>query len=411
MNRKLLNQLRKWNSNTKKKPLILQGPKNVGKTYLVLDFIKDSFDYNIYMNFEHNPTFCDFFNEPNPDTLLSLIKKHFHIQDTLSSYVIVLDEVDYCPNIVSNILSFAFYNKEIPFILITSNCVFCEKYNVIKNAIILNLFPMDFEEFLNALAHEWYIAVIKDHFQSNKKLPPIVHQELLTLFGTYMKVGGMPEAVNEYINTQMLGNIPEKHQIIKNHQLSYAKQTLSDGEYLKLVHTYNALDIPLTKKNRKFQYKQIRKGATKKQYEMAIQYLEEQKFIIPVSKLLAKREEGASKFYFFDSGMLSSQISSSNRQIIDMDGLLENIIAQHLYSQSCEFYYWEAKSQAKLSFVLKNEDFYIPIEVKTDLTTRSRCLSRFKEDYGISYGIKISPGPFEYKNNIKYVPIYAIFCI
>jgi len=186
------------------------------------------------------------------------------------------------------------------------------------------------------------------------------------------------------------------------------------------------MDKQLIKENRKFQYNLIRKGATYAIYENAVQYITDTFYGIRCNKLAEEALENAwdaevnsnilpqYKLYMSDVGMLYSSLKQIEDKHPDQirKGLIENYVAQTLYSNGYQLTYWESNSQAKIDFILFKDDYLLPIEVKTGNITRSKNLSVLKSKCNqIKEAIKISTRNFEYSGNIKYVPIYAVFCI
>ncbi|WMJ88239.1 ATP-binding protein [Anaerocolumna sp. MB42-C2] len=433
MKRKLLSKLLEWKEETHKKPILLTGGRGVGKTYFVYDFAKTFYTEYIYINFESDPHFYELIlNNPSIETVL---RDYFHLSEVSSPILVILDEITRCPD--SNIMIYKFLKTEYMnhIIAITSNI--SQQIFTDSGFYQLELFPMDFEEFLIATGNEWYIEVISVHFASDTKIPDIVHQELLTLFELYYQIGGMPMAVNEYINTGSAFNVPEQHRIIVNSYLSDSYRFNTEGEFLKISQTFNTIDKQLIKNNRKFQYKLIRKGATQAFYADALQYIKDTGYGIGCYKLGDDSLMGLNtkdtinpfdeaiqfhkknlhlnfKLYMLDVGILYSALKKQYIEISDqyLAGILENYVAQCLTAQGYPLYFWESDSQAKIDFIIKKDNKIIPIEVRSNDQTRSRNVSIFRSKFtSVSDSIKISTRNFEYCNHVKYVPIYAVFCI
>lgn len=416
MKRKLLSQLVKWYDEKPNIPLLLQGPKGVGKTRLIFDFIKTYDENKIYINFEQNPMLIDLFKYADESLVIQKVSEYFHIDSTFST-IIVLDEINYCTEIFELLSCDLTKYPQLKFILISSSNTLSMDQKIYKKLTRLRLYPLDFEEFLDATGYVWYISVIREHYISNQPIPDILHEELLDLFDEYLMVGGMPLAVNEYIALNSALNISEQHMLITNHYFNSLKNNLTEGEYLKACQLYQTIDQQLSKKNKKFQYNLIRKGATKKIYETAMSTLTDDQFFIKCLKFKPSQLDDSSKIYLFDTGLLLTKAKKSMfSTIVENDsvfnrGLLENYIAVELHSKGYPLYYWESNSQAKIDFIINKEGIFLPIEVRETNNTRSKALSIFKTVYPTEKSIKISPKNFSYHNNIKYLPLYATFCI
>ncbi|HHT56128.1 MAG TPA: ATP-binding protein [Herbinix luporum] len=289
---------------------------------------------------------------------------------------------------------------------------------------------MQFNEFLTAIGSEWYIETIIAHYNSNKKIPDIVHKELLNLHNLYLQIGGMPSIINEYLNFNNISNIPEQHSHLMGTYRHYLSLLSSDSESLKMNQVLDCLPLQLLKNNKKFQYNLIRKGTTHAMYKEAIQSLSNQNYIIPCYKMTTKdlsnidkileedrlnvNEITSFKLYLSDAGLLHSLLLKEIKTTFNKvarKALLENYIATTLKVNGYPIVFWESESTAKIDFLLSNKGEIIPLEIFCDTNTRSKSISVLKQKIDFPYSIKISERNFEYSNNVKYVPYYAAFCI
>lgn len=416
MKRKALEAIQFWYQSEPQRPLIIQGPKGVGKTRLMTDFLSTYTGNKIYLNLELNPGLLDLLDSENVQHTLQAITKYFAI-DASSDTILIFDECNACEFLISQINE---YQSQIPmfrFVFISSYpLIQMENYrNESNNYHVISLHPMDFEEFLAASNNHWYISVIKEHYKSSKPIPDIVHKDILNLFYDYLLIGGMPAAINEYISLESILNVSESHYCIQNYQLSSLRQHNSEASYVKLESLYQTLDQQLSKKNKKFKYNLIRKGATKNQYLAETKTLEDYGIILPCLPLGS--DTIGQKMYLYDVGILVSKAKmntfckelSTNTELYK--GIIENYVAESLVSKGYSLYFWESGSQAKIDFILKKEESYIPIEVYSNEHTKSKAVSIFSNSYPMSYSIKVSPKNFSKNHNTQYVPLYAVFCI
>lgn len=432
MKRKLINNLLEWKENYEVKPLLLIGARGAGKTYLANDFAKGFYAKSIYINLERVPEHRNLFDSEDVSiwiqNLLMLSETYPYplelSENDKEPILFIIDEITFYPFLLDKLKTLVNANPPFQILCITS---FRNKlYESDDFFYVLQLFPLNFEEFLIATGNEWYAEAIRTHYATNKKLPDIVHRELLNLFEDYIQIGGMPSAVNEFINTEGKYNVSEQHRILADAYLGDAKRCNDEGESLKISQIYNIIDKQLMKENRKFQYTLIRKGATHAMYFNAIQYITNTFYGIRCNKLTEESLECTSeinvdssnlsqyKLYMSDVGMLCSSMKQVTDKHPDQirKGLLENYVAQTLYANGHHLNYWESNSQAKIDFIIYQNDYILPIEVKTGNLTRSKNLSVFKiKCNNIKYAIKISTRNFEFSGDIKYVPIYAVFCI
>jgi predicted AAA+ superfamily ATPase len=414
----------KWKNEEDNKALFLVGPKCVGKTYMASEFGKTFYKRAVYFNFENEDELKELFlreDGPCNDTneIIDNICNYFNIskEEFLdnSPVLFIFDEITYLPFYSKIIKIFEESDLKLPIVVISSspNELFTEVSE--SNYDVIHVYSMDFEEFLIAIGFQWYSDVIREHYQSNKKLPNIVHNELLSLFELYLKIGGMPLAVNEYLSSKNTNNIREIHKIISDFCINNLSINKDDSLLLKIKHVIQSIHKQLAKENKKFQYRLIRKGVTKKLYQDAIDHISNSKLIIRCEKLInykndrIERDENAFKLYHMDVGMLNSYGSDLGHSF--RKGIFENYIAQSLVCNGYKPYFWESNSQAKVDFVIEKEHRLLPIEVKVDNHTRSKSLSVFHSLFNTNQSIKVSTRNFEYSNHIKYIPVYAVFCI
>jgi uncharacterized protein len=442
LKRKLINKLLDWKELSYRKPILLTGGRGVGKTYLVYDFAKSFYTESIYINFEREPFLYDFLFKNDPSEIEDVLKDYFHLSDSTDPILIILDEISKCPDIKFILNLLLNYNTLNHIIAISSSLPSgLESESMFHQ---LELYPLDFEEFLIATGNEWYIEVITVHYKTDTKIPDIVHQELLTLFELYIQIGGMPLAVNEYNNTGSVLNISEQHRILLNSYLTEVYTDNIEGDFLKISQAFNTIDKQLIKENRKFQYKLIRKGATQALYSDALKYIkntgygvccyklaDEQVYELDelVDRLYSSNHKSLFtkqpnilkdythlnfKLFMLDIGLLYSTLKTQYAVIKDQyrRGLIENYVAQCLTANGYPLYFWESDSQAKIDFIISKDKQIVPIEVRTNDNTRSRNVSIFRAKFqSVTDSIKISTRNFEYINHVKYVPIYAVFCI
>lgn len=439
MKRKLIDKLLEWKESPDPKPILLTGGRSVGKTYLAYDFANSFYKEYIYINFETEPYLYNLLFKNNPSQIENVLKDYFHLSGSSGPILLILDELAGYQDIIMilNLLS----NSRIRFHIVCVSSIFTTSMNTDNRFYHLQLFPLDFEEFLVATGNEWYIEVITVHYKSDSKIPDIVHQELITLFELYICIGGMPLAVNEYISTNALYNIAEQHRILVNSYHSDIYNRNQEGDFLKINQAFNTISSQLTKENRKFQYKLIRKGATQALYSDALCYIQNSGYGMCSYKLseelinspvwtapspefmsLEQKNGGwghlSFKLYMLDTGILYSIIRTQLGPINDRyrKGIIENYVAQCLTSNGYPLFFWESDSQAKLDFIIRKDNYLVPLEVRTSDNTRSRNVSIFRTKYQnktdfIKDSIKISTRNFEYSNHVKYVPVYAVFCI
>jgi len=432
--RTALDRLLKWLQTSDVRPVILTGAKGVGKTYLACDFAKSFYKEYLYVNLEHDKFASELFKLKDPFLVSGLLLKHYNLNNSPLSQenlnedrLLIIDEIGYCPD-AFQMLAALQYTGEFPHIItISSNPVTKEMLDLYYH---IPVFPMQFNEFLIAIAKDWYIEAIITHFETNKKIPDIVHKELINLFNLYLIIGGMPGVINEYLNFDNLLNITEYHMFLLSTYRNNINNICSDSDALKMNQVLSSIPFQLIKENRKFQYKLIRKGTTHTMYKDAIKNLTDINYIIPSYKISSEELSGlyttikenklnvneitSFKLYFSDVGILHSLLSKQLNHPFDdiaKKALLENYVAKTLQANGYPLMFWESGSTAKIDFLIPKEEGIIPVELFIDNNTRSKSISVLKQKTDFSYAIKISARNFGYSKNVKYVPYYAAFCL
>lgn len=417
MQRKAFIHLINWSLQDTKKPLIIRGARSVGKTYLITDFASENYTSHIYFNFERDCSITHLFSSDIDKTIINL-NQYFDKEINFKSTLLILDEIANCEPVIDFISQIGESETFNIACAISNSTLFQNsEFNSSLNDLlyddrkfeIINLFPLDFEEFLISTNNEWYAEAIKEHYQSNKPLPEIVHNEILSIFNQYIYIGGMPMAINEYLQSKSLININEIHSVIINNQLMDIKQRISDGDYIKSETVYNSVKEQFRRPNKKFMYTILRKGATKKIYEKNLEILCKSGLTYKCSNYT---KDESFVLYLNDVGLLNSMYCNQNTDEINKS-IIENYVLVNLLTNNKYIYNWESKSQARIDFVIvnKNNEIYA-VEVKNSNETRSKNYSIFKDAVPENNGlIKISAKNFSCSKGVKYIPLYAVFCI
>lgn len=418
MKRKLLEELIEWKEkNDAKRPLFLSGPRAVGKTYLAFEFAHSFFRDTVYINLERHSKLKQFFKSDSHDKTVEEIESFYKVRLRDLGTIVILDEISCCPNAQKFVIEELKREDCATLVIVSSNPIsYMETFAPCQDLFEhKSLYPFDFEEYLWATGYEWYADLIREHYLTNRKLPDIVHKELIEMVEQFLVIGGMPKSINEYMETDTFINISEQHHMLLRNYSEDAALHVHDTMSTKVSNVLSTMDQQIGKKNRKFQYRFIRKGATKAMYQEAFEYLSASHAIIQVEKL----DSDIFKAFLCDVGM---QLSLANEHFDEMHtineyefrkGLVETYIAQNLIATHSHLFYWESEASARIDFVLVQASGkgYLPIEVSIDQNTRSKSLSIFKETHPVTETIKLSTNHFACKNGIKYVPLYAVFCI
>ena len=431
MERKIYNDLLNWKNSNDRKPLILQGPRQVGKTYITNLFGSREYANVVYCNFEQDEDLKDFFNVLEPTKILRLIGAHKKKEIFKEKTLIIFDEIQYCPKALT---SLKYFNEEAnDYHIIATGSLLGVSLNrgsysfPVGKVQFMTMAPMDFEEFLLAQNENYEVLIdeIKRCYAENSPLAKPFHNEAMDLYKSYLFVGGMPEVVEEYVKTGNYELVRIKQDAVLqayfNDMSKYNKAT----EIPKVRLVYKNITTQLAKENRTFKYSLIKSGGRAREFEFAIEWLclagvANQLYRIEQIKLPldAFKSLDDFKFYMNDVGLCcANQKVQFDDIILDKDsfefkgGLTENYVFNQLSVNGLSTYYWTSKSDAEIDFITRINKDVVPIEVKSGENTRSRSLSVYMQQFKPAHAIRISAKNFGFENNIKSVPLYAVFCI
>ena len=430
LKRKIMNELIKWKVSDSRKPLILKGARQVGKTYIALMFGKEQFKNTVYFNFDNDEILQRVF-ERDFDTqriireLSELSGKTITRDDTL----VVFDEIQSCEAALNSLKYFNENDND--YYIVAAGSLLGVAINRTKFSFpvgkvdSMTLYPMDFEEFLTALEKEDLISMVRENFHANTEFS--LHEIAMDYYRKYLVVGGMPAAVLDYLEKDDFNFVLATQKSIHDNYIADMAKYSSTHEAVRTMAAYQSLPAQLAKDNKKFQYKMIRTGAKAYDYEVPIAWLEASGIINKVNKvsegklpLAAFADNNYFKIYMTDTGLLcakfgipANKILIKNDEINSFKGALaENYVAAALITQGFTPFYWESNGQAEVDFVVQTSSGeIIPIEVKAAENVRSRSLGVFVKKYKPSYSIRVSGKNFGFENGIKSVPFYALFCI
>lgn len=427
--RKIEEDLKQWKEDFKM-PLMLVGARQTGKTYVLEKFCKANFENYIYINLEKEQDISEIFTQTlDPDTIMEQVQILKKIDFNVENTIIFLDEIQVNENAITSLKYFC--ESEKPYKIVCAGSLLGVKINRFSSSfpvgkvIIKYLFPMDFEEYLMALGEMMLIEEIKKHFESNEPLLTPVHEKALDLYRKYLVLGGMPTMILNYIeNGYQISkvNFEIQEYIIATYLADMNKYTLNT-EGIKNSKIYNAIPKELARENNVFKYSIVDKDARKIRYESSLDWLLASNMILKCdlvekneSPLKAFVNSDKFKIYLSDSGLLRALSNLDYQEILLQKNemykgvLTENYVACEFYSKFRELYYYTF-DKYEIDFLLKLEGDIIPVEVKSSRRTTSKSLNEYVKKYHPKYSIRISEKNFGLENNIKSVPLYAVFCI
>lgn len=430
MKRQITEELIQWKDAKNRKPLIVHGARQVGKTYIIKQFGKEYFDNLIYVNFETNQEFSSQIADSiDPKYVIHKLELFFGEKIIPEKTLLFFDEIQANERALTSLKYFCEEAPEYHVIAAGSLlgiAINREQYSFpVGKVQMLNLYPLSFPEFLTAIGREELISEIQEHFISNERMDKDIHELCLQLYRTYLVVGGMPEVVQLYLEEQKtISAIDVQAEILTSYErdmTKYADSSLSN----RILSAFDSIPTQLAKDNQKFQYKVIAKGGTSSIFGEALLWLKNSGIINQVYKVNAElplemhKDLASFKVYMSDVGLFVNKARYPLYQIdlaepptmIAMGPLTENYVANELHIKGYELYYWESEGIAELDFVIQKDFAIIPIEVKSSIHTKSRSLDIYMKEKKPKYAIRISEKNFGLENGIKAVPLYAVFCI
>lgn len=431
MYRKIISYLEEWKSSQHRKPLILQGARQVGKTYSILEFGRTHYENVAYFNFETDPKLNETFAENiSPDYLIPILSHIAGVSIVREKTLIVFDEVQLCERALT---SLKYFCEEAPgYHIIVAGSLLGVAVNRAKFSFpvgkvdMKTLYPMDMEEFMLALGENDLVARIKESFASDTPLPAALHDAAMQLYRQYLVIGGMPECVRQFVDTRDYILVRHTQDTILASYLNDMSKYNNLNEIKKTRLAYDNITVQLSKKNTRFQYKLIKKGGRASEFENAIEWLCLSGIVSQVYKvenvrkpLESYRDIDSFKIYVSDPGLLCAKKDLAANDILYMveelndfkGGMTENYVNVQLTINGYTTYYWESDRGAEVDFVIQREGQLIPVEVKSADNTKAKSLKVYIDTYNPAYAIKLSARNFGFEDGKKTVPLYAAFCI
>jgi predicted AAA+ superfamily ATPase len=430
MERKIMNNLLKWKANPEKKPLLIRGARQVGKTYTALTFGKRHYKNTVYFNMENSSEITAVFDRDlNPERIIKELEAHSGQSILQGDTLIIFDEIQACERALTSLKYFE--ESKTGYHITAAGSLLGvamkrTKYSFpVGKVEMLPMHPMDFEEFLQALGQEKLCGLIREAYDGFA--PLTLHDTAMDFYKTYLVVGGMPAAVREYIDKKDFDFVNAELEMLGDSYIADMAKYTTPQEMRRIMAAWASIPAQLSKENHKFQYKVIKSGARSGDYESAIEWLVSAGIIhkcVHVTQgkmpLSVYAENAAFKVYMVDTGLLCSKFDIAANVVIhtphSFDGfkgaLTENYICQALAVNGITPYYWSSPGKAEVDFVFQDRQGNIlPLEAKSAENVRSKSLRNYTDTYRPVFTYRVSGKNFGFENGIKSVPLYAVFCI
>lgn len=426
MYRYAMENLREWKNRKNRKPLIIEGARQVGKTWLMKEFGRQEYTNTVYINFDSNSRMTELFSADLDITrILRGIEiytgKKINSEDTL----IIFDEVQEVPKALSSLKYF--YEDAPEYHVICAGSLLGIALHggtsfPVGKVEFMKLFPMSFREFLTATGKEQYVELLE---QKDHQMISSFKQIYIDALKEYYYVGGMPEAVSSYSQAHDLEDVRNiQNMILAAYEQDFSKHApVSIVPKIRMV--WNSIPSQLAKENRKFIYGLLRKGARAKDYETAIMWLIDCGLIHKVSRittpnlpLKAYEDLKAFKLYLVDIGLLGALAGLKQSALLDGNGmfvefkgaLTEQYVLQQLVTDPDIgiYYYTNDRGNCEIDFLIDDGNKVIPLEVKAELNLKAKSLKTYREKYSPEVAVRTSMADYKENDGLVDMPLYMM---
>jgi predicted AAA+ superfamily ATPase len=423
MERKALQKLAEWKIKNGRKPIIIQGARQVGKTWLMKEFGKKAFKKTVYINFESSKRLQNIFESDfNIERIISIFEVEFETKID-NNTLIILDEIQEAKKGITALKYF--FEKSPQYFIVAAGSylgVSLQKNNSfpVGKVDLMTLYPLTFEEFISNSKEK----LLAKHLQEkNWKVLSPFHDKLVDLLRTYYFIGGMPEAVNSFFEKRDLHLVREiQKNILSGYENDFAKHApIEIVPKIKMV--WNSIISQLSKENKKFMYGDLKKGGRAKEFETAINWLENSGLIYKshrVSKpgipLKSYADSDVFKLFLLDTGLLNAMADVDEKILLQKNKILtefkgamtEQFVAQELRIKQELFYWTNEKSVAEIDFLVQKKNTIIPVEAKAEENLKAKSLKVYKDKFHPENAIRTSMNFYRKEKQLTNVPLYSI---
>lgn len=435
LKRKIMDQLLSWKETPGKKPIILKGCRQCGKTYAARAFARDNYKNVIYLNFYENAGYKDIFADSlNVDHIALMTSAYLGegAKFVPGKTVLILDEIQECPQARTALKFFAIDGRYD--VIATGSLLGVVGYGTEPTSIpvgyetIIDMHPLDFEEFCwaNGIGED-LIGILKECLDAKKPVPAALHSRMRSLLLAYTVVGGMPDAVQSFVNNQDMANVLRIQQgIVGGYEDDMVKYAPAADKPL-IKQCFQSIPRQLAKENKKFQYSLIKKGSTAARFAGSLQWVEDAGITVRCRNLSitelpldGNSIEDQFKIYMADTGLFISMLEEGtqfdvlNGNLYAYKGaIFENLIADIFSKMGRNLYYYHKDSGLELDFVIRYKGECVPVEVKAnDGNAKSmKTILNHPEKYHVKKGIKLADLNVGETGNILTLPLYMAFLL
>lgn len=426
MKRHILAALAQWKSKANRKPLVMQGARQVGKTWAMKAFGASDFAQTAYVNFDNNPRMRALFSgDFDIQRLLLGLRIETGVDIQAGNTLLIFDEVQEVPQALSS-LKYFYENAPEYFIVAAGSLLGVAPHHgssfPVGKVDFLPIFPMDFREFLWAMGQQSLLDLLE---MRDWPLIAAMRSKYVDLLRQYYFTGGMPEAVQTFIDTQDFQAVREvQNHLLRAYEQDFSKHIEDPRLVMRVRALWNAIPQQLARENKKFMIGQVQQGGRLKDYALALQWLRDSGLIYPVFRIkkphlpLTGYQDNIFKLFCLDVGLLAAKsfldpvvLLEGNRLFTEFKGALtEQYVLQQL--QVCQdnpvFYWTTEKGTAEVDFIVQRQQHIIPLEVKAEENLRAKSLKSYCDQFQPELALRVSMSDFRQEAWLTNVPLYAI---
>lgn len=425
MERSIYSSLKKWKESPTRKPLILQGARQVGKTYILKEFGAREYSEVVYINCDDNNDMQNMFVDYDVDRIIRSMSAISGVSIKPSTTLLILDEIQ---EVERGLASLKYFCEKAPeyHVAVAGSLLGITLHEgtsfPVGKVDMLYMYPMDFEEFLLAMGKEQLVELLRNN--SWAALTPL-RGMLTELLRQYYFVGGMPEAVKTYVERGDIWEVRSIHSKIIDAYRNDMSKHVPKQQVQRINMVWNSIPSQLARDNKKFIYGALRKGARANYFEIAIQWLVDSGLVHkvhriskPVVPLKFYEDMSSFKLFLLDCGLLGALSETPPEQILIGDNVFEeykgafteNYVLQQLKSlpRTFVYYYSNDNSTLEIDFVVQHEAHVIPIEVKAEENLRAKSLRQFVTDNSGLHGVRFSMSDYREQDWLTNVPLWAV---